>query len=698
MITYLDTETPPIARGRLAQEPVCAQWAIDGGEVHLQLWCDVDPEPWFKGTIVGANLAYDMACIAVSRPHLIPAIFRAYDEGRIVDVQLDGKLLDIAAGEYAFRSTRGWNLQELSRRVGVRIEKDSDDETGDGSWRLRFVQLRNVPVHLWPEGAVRYATEEIPATRAVHLAQQEARARWQQQGLDPLGPHSAHAAASAFALHLASCQGVLTDPAAVEAVHARVEAYLDRIRGRLQRAGLVRDNGKRNVRAAQRAMVNACTKAGVEISFTDGAEKKEREAREKLTALELEMAARRPKPPLKAQRDRYERLISGWQFDGCSGVHFDGVQIDKDKAILSRSRVLELYAEYGSADLLRGRVERMRQGYVLPLQTRFDPLKETARTSSTQPSPPLVGEQMQNFPRSSGTTPDERRRERGFKDKAGVYHKPEYFTGLRECFRPRDGHAFIIADISQAEMCTLAEICLKLFGHSRMAELINAGKNLHVYYAAKSLGIAYDAFDKKTMKADYDRAKPSNFGRPGGMGDDKFILYSRKGYNVIFTPDEAAEDKVRWFEAYPEVREYLRWISRQLGGNDTFTHVHPITGFVRGGCWYTSGANHGFQHLCAMGAKLGLYEVTRACFDPRSPLWGCRPVNFVHDEVIAEAPLHVAHDAAIEMGRIMTDAFNRFVPNVPTTAEPLVATRWSKRAEPVYVDGRLVPWTPEMAA
>jgi hypothetical protein len=696
VIYFWDTEGPRFGRGRLAQRPVCSQWAIDDGATNLCLWRDFDVREALRHTLVGANLAYDMACAMVADPELIPLIFAAYDEGRVVDILLDAKLLDIAAGEYADRVAAGWNLQSLARRCGIRIEKDSDDETGDGSWRLRFAALDGIPIESWPAGAVAYATEEIPATRTIYREQQKARARWSP--LDPLGYHSQHVAYSAFCLHLQQCQGVLTDPAAVEAVSRRVEAYLDRIRGRLIRAGLVRANGKRDTRAAAKAMVDACTKAQLDLKFTDGAEKKEREASEKLSkayaAADAELMQRGAEARVSVL-EKPSMIVAQWH----NGVHLPGVQCDKDLAILSGSRVLELYAEYTGANLLRGRVDRMRQGYVLPLQSRFDALKETARTSSTQPADPLVGEQMQNFPRSNATSPEERKRERGYVDRDGVKHKGEYFTGLRECFCPRPGNVFVIADYSMAELHTVSQICLKLFGYSKLAELLNAGIDAHWYLAAITLGKTYsEVFKKEEFDNDRQRVKPGNFGFWGGMGAEKFVLYSRKGYQIRFTIPEAKTFKEQWRTAYPETRPYFDWIGRQLGDNDSFTHVHPITGFVRGGCGYTSGSNHGFQHLAAYGAKLALCNVTKACFDPASDLFGARPWSFVHDEIIIEVACEQAHEAAIELGRIMTETFNQFVPDVPTKAEPIVATRWSKKAKQVWRNERLVPWEPPAVA
>ncbi len=678
MTLYLDIETHPIARAALAPRAVCVQTCRPEGPPRIDLWRDFDFRAALADTIVGANVAYDMAVAAAMDLDLLPLIFDAYDQGRIVDVQLDAKLLDIAAGEYGHRSIAGWNLQELARRVGVRIDKDSDDETGDGSWRVRFGQLDGIPIANWPAGAVRYALDEMPATRAVHQDQMVRRAEWQARGLDPLGYHSGHAALSAFALHLSSCQGILTNPAAVAHVAGRLEAHLAGIGRRLRKARLVRPDGSRDTKRAARAMVDACQRAGLDVPMTEGAAKKESDARAKLAALQVEHTAATPRRRAGLERKGQE-VVAQWH----KGIHTPGVQIDRDQVILSGSRVLELYADYSSANLVTGRLDRLRQGYTVPLQTRFDPLKETGRTSSTQPGEPLEGEQMQNFARASGITPAEKKAER---DGA-------FFWGLRECFAPRPGNAIIAADLSMAELHTVAQICITLFGYSKLGELLNAGTDVHKWLAAVTLGL--DLGDLSLVpKLDRQRVKPGNFGFWGGMGAEKFVLYSRKGYGIRFTVAEAKAFKAQWAAAFPETRPYFQWINSLQGESATFTHVHPITGFVRGGCYYASGANTGFQSLCAYGAKLALYRVTRACFDPESPLFGFRVWNFIHDEIVAEGPLTRASAAAIELGRITAATFNEFVPDVPTKAEPYMSTVWSKHAETIRTPEGLGLWVP----
>ena len=101
-----------------------------------------------------------------------------------------------------------------------------------------------------------------------------------------------------------------------------------------------------------------------------------------------------------------------------------------------------------------------------------------------------------------------------------------------------------------------------------------------------------------------------------------------------------------------------------------------------------------FQGMAADGAKRALFELARECWTaPESPLFGCRPVAFIHDEVLVESPKECAHEAAMRVREIMEREMMVCTPNVPASATPALATRWLKGAEPKYDDaGRLIPW------
>jgi DNA polymerase I-like protein with 3'-5' exonuclease and polymerase domains len=102
-----------------------------------------------------------------------------------------------------------------------------------------------------------------------------------------------------------------------------------------------------------------------------------------------------------------------------------------------------------------------------------------------------------------------------------------------------------------------------------------------------------------------------------------------------------------------------------------------------------------FQGLTADAAKAALFEVARLCYTVESsPLYGCRPICFIHDEILLEAPLFKLHEAAKELELVMVAVYQRFTPDVRITADAHAMYRWSKKAKEVFDDdGRLVPWT-----
>jgi DNA polymerase I-like protein with 3'-5' exonuclease and polymerase domains len=148
----------------------------------------------------------------------------------------------------------------------------------------------------------------------------------------------------------------------------------------------------------------------------------------------------------------------------------------------------------------------------------------------------------------------------------------------------------------------------------------------------------------------------------------------------------------------PEIRIYHDNVGRITeGGNGRIGQLR--SGRVRGGLGFTDCANGFFQGLAADGAKHALFRVSKACYTDRSsPLYGCRPANFVHDENILEAPKEQAHEAALEMTRIMCETMHEgYCPNVPIEASPALMERWYKSADAVYdsVTKRLIPWRPK---
>lgn len=151
----------------------------------------------------------------------------------------------------------------------------------------------------------------------------------------------------------------------------------------------------------------------------------------------------------------------------------------------------------------------------------FDPLMVTGRTSS-------FGEiNAQNLPK------DDR---------------------VRSCFIPSAGHVYIDADFNTVELATLAQSVQSQFHQrSAMAAAINAGQDLHRLVASRVTGKP----PAEVSRSERSRAKPINFGKPGGMGDAGLQRYARASYEIELSDEEVKSFSDSWFELFPEMRSFL---------------------------------------------------------------------------------------------------------------------------------------------
>jgi len=330
---------------------------------------------------------------------------------------------------------------------------------------------------------------------------------------------------------------------------------------------------------------------------------------------------------------------------------------------------IQLLREYQGDDKLLGTfVPVLWGGAATPINARYNVLVSTGRTSCGGPN-------MQQLPRKGG---------------------------VRECFVPRPGHLFVSADWSAIEMVALAQVCLNLFGVSRLAEALNDDLDPHLFVAAKLAGIdyaeakrRYDAGDE--MIADLRQlSKIANFGYAGGMGAATFVDYAR-GYGRTISTEMGESLKRAWMGAWPEMSRYFEYISVITGDMGPKQIEQQVSGRVRGGIGFCDGANTLFQGLVADAAKHTLWELFKACYvNPAKALYGCRPVAFIHDEIIAEAPEDHAPEMGDALAQLMIDTASLWMPDVKVKAEPVLMRRWFKGAKTVRdAQGRLQVWEPK---
>ena len=700
-----DSETASFSEGNLAPEIACLTWQENqngdarivhayGAEALMRGWLE-SPEVLF----VGHNVAYDFGVIIANFPKLRKLVFNAYKTNRVTDTMLRERLLHIAAGtakgsidKNGIKRAPLYDLENLARiRAGMYLTKDA--------LRLLYGEFIAVPLERWPE-----RMQEIQAKASITLndalarladekAKKPAKLRDQKlikqlekdiKGLEsliesdasrcteyPLDDARATAAVffaqekharylkdqfrqarAAWALHLGSVWGICVDQVGAEALKAIVEADRELLNEMLLEAGLIDAKGKRNTKAAKKKMVEVCREQGIPIQYSEGHYKK--------------------------KRQDYECPLG----DLCE----EHIALDADACERTDDELLMAYAERTTlTKQLSTDIPALMKGVYFPLHTRYW-LAETGRSTSSSPN-------IQN--QSS---------------------RP----GFREAFIARPGYWFMQCDFPTLELYTLAQCCITWFGESALAEMLLSGKDPHLNVAAIMLKATYEDclanLKDPTVKKTRTLAKLGNFGFPGGMGAEKFLTSVRKQImaraktveegrqqwaELDLDIDRVKQLKYEWLDALPEMKKYFERV-RWTGQNsvDGLANVETLfTERMRGNATYCARANNGFQALGADCAKNAVWRVTEAQYViDASPLFNTRTVAFIHDEIIAEvrAVPRIAHAAAYELGKIMADGANEFLPDVPIPYSKMIPTlmeRWSKQAETVFdADGFLTPW------
>lgn len=592
--------------------------------------------------IVGHNTAYDLGVAVANRPRLIVPVFLKYENGQVHDTMIRQQLIDIATGEMKFFEDEDGDQIKTTYTLAdlsYRLLKKWLKKTD--TWRLKYALLDGVPLHEWPEDARRYAIDDAVTTLEVWEKQEELAG-------GPI-PNSADQHRAAWALHLMSAWGVRTDGEMVAKLRATLTAELAEKMIALRPTGLfkiapARVNRKKELIPEKVTRHMKAIHQRVVDAYTRKAEE-ESERTGKLVE---------PQIPLTES----------------------GKNIASDKKTLKESgdKDLASLAEAGAvAKLLDTYVPVLESGTQVPITPRYNVLVETGRTSASKPN-------IQNPPRKGG---------------------------VRECFVARPGCVYAFSDYDTLELRSLAQVCLDMLGRSDMAEALRRGEDLHLSLAAEMMRITlaeaktrFDAGDAE-IKEYRQQAKPANFGFPGGMAAQSFREYA-EGYGITLTFEQAEEIHTTWFRKWSEMAEYFDRVKAMTEYGQPIVQVR--SGRVRGGASFCAAANGFFQGLAADGAKEACWLVAKECYtDKTSPLYGCRPVFFIHDELGLEIPYDAfgperSAVAAERLSTVMIEAMKRWIPDVPISCKPVMVRRWFKGAEPVKVDigGRptLVPCKP----
>ncbi len=591
-----DTETHLVQAGLLAPPLVCgslAEWNAQQSRVVGAFLSKDQARTTFEAllagdyTIVGANIAYDMLVMAYDAARrgldIMPGIFGAYEAGRVYDLQIAEALHGVALGMLGkdprtssdpssaspLKDPETGKMGRYSLNICADLVLGRRDAKANDRFRSSYALLEDTPIEQWPPEARTYPVDDACNTLEIGLAQAGHMMRpaghvWPSSGaqvcaacgspfsfreheLPPCKPravtnYNLHNLAAqtyaAFAMHLGAAWGFRVDPAAVDALEARVtKSRSTELAGFLE-TGLLKFKREANhkltpvetgvVRAVTTGTIAAAAlklgmlETDVRAIVADLADRGVLTPSKNTAAIKRRVAvAYGCTVPCagcagsgKAPSAKSGSLV-GCTECGSTGLKLDtapvprteteGVGTSRDALSESGDELLIDFAVFSEeAKILETYIPFLRKGIdelgrPRPITLRPNVMLETGRAS--------YGDVVQQLPRGGG---------------------------VRECIVARPGTYLVSCDYGGLELATHAQNCILIVGWSKLGDALNRQIKVHDALGATMVGKGYEEFvalvkaGDKFAKNVRQASKPANFGFPGGMGAVKLVLQQRK--------------------------------------------------------------------------------------------------------------------------------------------------------------------------
>lgn len=667
--------------------------------------------------LITQNGGFDYALVCRTYPSLIPQVFDVIESGRATDTLWREKLLNLSEKGKLKTTERPdgskmpilYALDQLVKGyLGIDI---SATKSGDDVWRLNYSELDGWQASDYPPDAAAYACDDAVHTLLVYEAQEERKAR-----TGGSTETEAFQLASSFALKLMTAWGMQVNGPAVDVMEEQL-----------------------NILLADEKMV-LLLESGI---MTPSQPEREQVRNGKTVICRTGPNAGQPKMVMaKASKINTKTL----QAHVAELFHSMGeIPELTDSGLIKLDAEVQEYladkcpimAQYYLRKSLQKLTSNQLPAFRMALETTgvmhfdYDVLKETGRTSSYDGGKRKGQDRM--YPGTNGQqVPNEI---------STTTEGQEWVFDPRRNYEPREGTVFFDVDYTALELGSVGQITYDLFGKSVHMDRYNRGWDLHSFLGSQlalrsDVGISgefaqacraegilddqdavYEAFrqckdnddgDLATFFGDYRSfAKPVGLGFPGGLGAATMVDFARKTYGVTLSEREAREFKEMWLEVYPEMVQFFSWINGQtdpynLGkdGKSLYTYTSPL-GMVRSGASFCAAANGKvMQTPGAEGAKMAMIRLQRECYDPSvgSVLLGCRPIGFVHDQIIGETSRDSSlwHDQTMRVSDIMIESMRLVLPDIKMRSdEAMLTSIWTKKAKPVRdSNNKLIPWRP----
>lgn len=356
--------------------------------------------------MVAHNAAFEAVCIMAQWPELTVPLFDKLDDGEYYDTATGERLISIGRGDHWKEFDLQSCLQRHSETRDITLDKANP-------WRVRYGELINTPVELWPESAYQYSLEDT-CVRELYRAQvkngakylHDNTARWETL---PRGNRKVFVPGQTWAgveLTLTSCTGFPTDPVMAKQLERETVAKLAEYEAELKRVGMLvpkREKGQLKLvlkkEPAIKLLVSAYAAQGREPPRGELTPAMLVKAYKHI-GMEVEFESDNGRKAKVRKDDIEEAVEAGVPKDLLQGNY----KLDEESCLNAKHPLLLAYTKYAQANTLMSKVRRLQKPLI---QTSYNPLVETGRTSSRQGDDPEPGEawmqygaQVQNLPRA----------------------------------------------------------------------------------------------------------------------------------------------------------------------------------------------------------------------------------------------------------------------------------------------------------
>lgn len=213
--------------------------------------------------IVGLNVAYDLAILANEFPELLPLIFAAYENDRVVEVSVAQKLVDLMHGHFRGKYDAQGKWIEHKYSLAAVVQRHFGVEMDKSQHRLVYGTLFDVPLAQWNSGQQQYALDDSFYALEV----------WKKLDI----PENQNAlidvfrqSRSAWWLQLMMAWGFAVDGEHISNLKAQMIKERDALCSKLRAHGLVKWDNKRDTKAAKARLELACAAKGIPLKKTEG--------------------------------------------------------------------------------------------------------------------------------------------------------------------------------------------------------------------------------------------------------------------------------------------------------------------------------------------------------------------------------------------------------------------------------------------